>query len=241
MCTVSFFYKGGNDFILTSNRDEAIGRETLPPKVKDIKGVKVLSPQDQIAGGTWIGVSDKCRLLCLLNGAYEKHKRKPPYRKSRGIIVNDLLLADNVVKALEEYEFEGVEPFTLLILDWSSELELLEVVWDGETAYFNNLPLIPMLWCSSTLYTQEMKKIRNDWFLDFQKNNDADAESIFNFHEHYGVGDKNIDLQIDRGMLKTVSITAVNKTDDAVVMKYKDLQLQKTYHAKFNPCSLANE
>lgn len=241
MCTVSFFYNGGNDFILTSNRDEAIERETHPPKIRDVKGVKLLSPQDQIAGGTWIGVSDKSRLLCLLNGAYEKHTRKPPYRKSRGVIVNDLLLVDDLLETLESYNFDGIEPFTLLILDWSSKLKLFEVIWDGEIAYFNKLPLVPMLWCSSTLYTQEMKKIRNEWFLDFQKENDVDAESVFNFHEHYGVGDKNIDLQIDRGMLKTVSITSVNKSGDDMLMKYKDLQLQKTYHTKFNSCQLANE
>ena len=241
MCTVSFFYLGENDFILTSNRDEAIGRQTIPPNIRKLKGVNVLAPQDKIANGTWIGVSDKSRLLCLLNGAYEKHKRIPPYRKSRGVIVNDLLVVDDVVSALENYDFEGIEPFTLLILDWVSNLKLYEVVWDGEIAYFNKLPLIPMIWCSSTLYTAEMKAIRNQWFSNFQKNNAVNIESIFDFHENYGVGDKDIDLQIDRGLLKTVSVTSVSKKAAEINMKYKDLLQDEVYNSSFNSYTIANE
>ena len=33
MCTVSFIYKGDKDFMLTSNRDEAVNRKTIAPKL----------------------------------------------------------------------------------------------------------------------------------------------------------------------------------------------------------------
>ena len=68
MCTVSFLPKGNNDFVFTSNRDEAILRGTTEPIIYDVNGTKILCPKDKVASGTWIGVSDKNRLVCLLNG-----------------------------------------------------------------------------------------------------------------------------------------------------------------------------
>ena len=44
---------------------------SLTPKTENFGGVKVLFPKDGEKGGTWIGVSNKKRTLCLLNGAFE--------------------------------------------------------------------------------------------------------------------------------------------------------------------------
>jgi len=62
MCTVTFIPQGNNNFILTSNRDEAIGRKTLPPDFYDIEDTKMLFPRDAVAGGSWIGLSEKSHL-----------------------------------------------------------------------------------------------------------------------------------------------------------------------------------
>ena len=88
MCTVTILpLKGHNSFVLTSNRDEATGRQTLPPKTYEVAGSKMAFPKDVLAGGTWLGVSDRKRAICLLNGAFKKHERKLPYGKSRGVVV----------------------------------------------------------------------------------------------------------------------------------------------------------
>ena len=68
MCTVTYLPLGDHNFILTSNRDVAPKRETTPPKEYNEVGVKLTYPKDKLAGGTWIGVSEKKRLICLLNG-----------------------------------------------------------------------------------------------------------------------------------------------------------------------------
>jgi hypothetical protein len=229
MCTVSFFYKGAKDFILTSNRDEAIGRSTLPPHVITFDAVAMLMPKDEVAGGTWIGASEKDRLICLLNGGFVKHARKSHYRKSRGLVVKELLAVDDLLGTLEAYDFNGIEPFTLIVVDWSQNLKLYELVWDELQAHFSELPLTPRIWCSATLYDDEMKKIRNSWFLDFQNKHKMSQLDILDFHENFGVGDKNIDLQIDRGLLKTVSITSFNKNSDAVNSIYRDLLLKENF------------
>lgn len=241
MCTVSFIYKGENNFLLTSNRDEGVDRRTIAPKNYIDKGIELLYPKDEVAGGTWVGVSSKNRLLCLLNGAFVKHVRRAEYSKSRGIIVKELLVIDNLFDVINEYDFSGVEPFTLLMVDWQKDLRLIELVWDEEKAHITELPLESRIWSSSTLYTGPMKEIRKVWFADYLENNESTAASVFQFHESYEVGDKDIDLQIDRGGLKTVSITAFDKQSDVVSVRYKDLLDNKDYYSEFRVPLLTHE
>ena len=234
MCTVSFIYRGNNDFMLISNRDEAVNRKTIPPKEYLDNGVSLVYPKDAVAGGTWIGASSKNRMLCLLNGAFVKHDRKSSYKKSRGIIVKELLEVNDVFTEVERYDFDEIEPFTLLIVDWNSGLKLIELIWDGTKAQITDLPLEPKIWSSSTLYNSEMKVFRKQWFREYLSQNGSSSEELLYFHEHYGVGDPMLDLKIDRGLLKTVSITMFEKTQEDMKFVYKDLLLQKTETLKFN-------
>ena len=68
MCTVTYLPLENNQFILTSNRDESPMRRTIPPTKYDTQGVALVYPKDELAGGTWIGIREKNRLVCLLNG-----------------------------------------------------------------------------------------------------------------------------------------------------------------------------
>ena len=83
MCTVSFIYQGNQDFVLTSNRDESPVRATDLPSAYEVFGAKMIYPKDAIAGGPWIGMSEKKRVVCLINGGFEIHERQPEYRHSR--------------------------------------------------------------------------------------------------------------------------------------------------------------
>lgn len=228
MCTVSFIYKGNKDFMLISNRDEAVNRRTISPMQYEENGVSLVYPKDEAAGGTWIGSSSKNRLLCLLNGAFVKHDRKSSYKKSRGIIVKELLKVNDVFAEIKEYDFNEIEPFTLLIVDWNSELKLIELIWDGVNAQITNLPLEPKIWSSSTLYNSEMKTFRKQWFQEYLSQNGSSSDELLYFHEYYGIGDPMLDLKIDRGLLKTVSITMFEKTQEDMKFVYKDLLHQKT-------------
>ena len=123
MCTVTLApLKEENSFVLTSNRDEAPGRATLPPKQYSVEGLKMVFPKDVLAGGTWLGCSERKRVICLLNGGFEKHERKLPYRKSRGVVVKELLAAEDLPEALEDYNLNEVEPFTIVAADWHKKL-----------------------------------------------------------------------------------------------------------------------
>ena len=97
MCTVSYIPLAGDDFILTSNRDETPLRKTIPPETYTENTLQITYPKVKLAGGTWVGVSSYQRVICLLNGAFEKHKREKTYRLSRGVVVKNLLACDDVM------------------------------------------------------------------------------------------------------------------------------------------------
>lgn len=225
MCTVTFVPKSLNGFILTSNRDEAPGRETVPPTVYEEAGVELFYPKDAVAGGTWIGISEKKRVVCLMNGGFVAHKREPFYRKSRGLVVKDFLVASEILKEIESYNFEEIEPFTAVLIDWNFDLKLFQLVWDGTLHHLSEEALAPQIWSSSPLYPLELKKKREKWFSEFLFENLNPSESeILNFHKTAGEGDVNSNIIMDRGFIKTKSITQISRIDNKLEMKYEDLQ-----------------
>ncbi len=233
MCTVTYIPKENNNFILTSNRDEAYGRTTLAPSFYDIDGVKMLFPKDAVAGGSWIGISEKSRMICLLNGGFENHIKVQDYRMSRGVVVKELLKAENLSKAISDFNYQGIEPFTIVAIDWSTSLIATELVWDGYKAHITVLGKEPKIWSSSTLYDNVMKVKRRNWFADFSQKTDWSTKSLFDFHTTAGEGDEYVDLRMNRGKLGTVSITQVEKTEEACTMTYHDFQKEEVHTTDF--------
>ncbi len=224
MCTVTYLPLGNNNFILTSSRDVPFAREkALHPKKYIEEGIELIYPKDGKAEGTWIGTSSKNRLICLLNGGFEYHTSRASYKKSRGIIVKDLLKVDDIHYELHNIDLKGVEQFTITIVDWNSSLELIEFVWDGKKKHIKILPQKLHIWSSSTLYDESVKQLRRDWFVDWQKDKDFTQKNILKFHHNAGVGDSNIDIVMDRGLGGTVSITSVKKEQNSIIMNYEDI------------------
>ena len=108
MCTVTYLPIGDVDFILTSNRDEQPSRKTIAPKVYVEDGVELTYPKDELAGGTWIGLSDRNRLVCLLNGGFTKHTRNSYYKMSRGVVVKKILSDANAVAFITDFDFKFI-------------------------------------------------------------------------------------------------------------------------------------
>ena len=229
MCTVTYIPLGNSDFMLTSSRDIPFAREKAEHPKKEVEdGVELYYPKDGKAGGTWIGASSKNRLICLLNGGFVYHTSRASYAKSRGLIVKELLKADDIRIGLNQVDLIGVEQFTLTIVDWNDSLKLLEFVWDGSKKHIKLMSQEPHIWSSSTLYDESIKQLRRDWFATWQKENDITQESILDFHHTAGVDDKCIDVMMDRGLGGTVSITSVKKKEDEINMLYEDVFTKET-------------
>ena len=229
MCTVTFLPLDSTDFILTSSRDVPFARKKAEaPKLYIEDGVEITYPKDGEAGGTWIGTSSKNRLICLLNGGYKDHQIKESYRKSRGIIVKELLKSEVISDALTEIELENIEPFTLVIVDWNDGLELFEFVWTGEKKHLFNIPKVPHIWSSSTLYDDITKKMRQDWFTDWQnRQNSFNQSKIIEFHKTAGVGNPKTDVLMKREKGGTVSITSISRSSGKLHLWYEDMSTNK--------------
>ena len=223
MCTVTFLPLKNRGFILTSNRDETPLRETLPPKKYEEDGIEMVFPKDKLAGGTWIGTSSKNRLVCVLNGAFKKHKRATNYKKSRGIIAKEILKSNNLESYIHSLDLTNIEPFTMVIVDWNNNnLNLLELVWDAHKKHFNTLNNEPKMWSSSTLYSDEFKEIRQSWFKKWISETEFSLKNILEFH-HSEIGAKEQSILMKRPNVETVSITSIKKENKIIELLYEDI------------------
>ncbi|WP_081209531.1 NRDE family protein [Salegentibacter sediminis] len=232
MCTISLAPLSiqQNSFVLTFNRDEIVERQTLPPDYENINGSNLIMPKDKRAGGTWIGGSSKKRVVCLMNGEFKPHQRNLPYRLSRGLVVKEFLAAENAIDSLEKYNFDGVEAFTLILADWKTELEFFELVWDEKRKHIKQLELVPHIWSSSPLYSEVVKTRREEWFAEIRGS--LNPENILNFHHNAGIGDKEQDLVMDRGFLKTQSISQIIAKPSHINFWYRDLNTSQITEKK---------
>lgn len=212
MCTLTYIPIEDGSFILTSNRDESVFRlPALPPETYQHNGVSVMYPKDTQAGGTWVAISENSFTLCLLNGAFVRHKHEPPYKHSRGLVVTDFFNYNNVNRFLKGYDFNGLEPFTLVIIESKKESVIHEIRWDGSAHFYTTKDATsPQIWSSASLYDAEVIVEREKWFRHLlQSNSDPTADEMLQFH-HFGGGQDENRLLINRNnVLKTISITGI--------------------------------
>src|SRR5215510_733415 len=128
MCTVTFI-RSADKIYITSNRDEKHWRSSaFPPTVYPFTSGKLLFPKDGDAGGTWIAAHENGNAIVFLNGGFVRHTPKPPYRKSRGLVLLDLIDTTDPVEQFQSLSLQNIEPFTAVI--WSNGA-LFECRWDG--------------------------------------------------------------------------------------------------------------
>ena len=233
MCTVTFIpvpHKDGKKIYLTSNRDEKHWRSSaLPPAVYTSTSGRVLFPKDGDAGGTWIAAHENGQAIVFLNGGFVRHTPEPPYRKSRGLILLDLLHAHDPLTCFQTISLHRIEPFTAVI--WNNG-ELFECRWDAQQKHSTRLNASqPHIWSSVTLYDPAVISKRKSWFLEWlQKNKQPSQHDILHFHQFTGDGDDHNDLRMNRnGHVFTVSVTSLEMADDNMLMHYLDLKSNNTF------------
>lgn len=228
MCTLTFFPITDDKFVLTSNRDEQSMRETIPPVEYEHNGDILIYPKDKKAGGTWIGANKNGRVASLMNGGKVPHERKDSYLLSRGIVMTELLQAKNIMKFLKTFDFSGIEPFTIVLIEPQNKIntekfKAFELIWDEEKLHVTELAWKPKIWSSTPLYTREVHQNRIAWFTQFiNETPQMSPDKIWDFHHTAGNGTKTTDFIMDRGFIRTKSITQFVK-DDIIKYKYEDL------------------
>lgn len=177
MCTLTFYPKPDlSGAILTFNRDETPNRSSVEIVEDDARGL--VYPKDRLRGGTWLAMSRETgRVTCLLNGAFELHKRVLPYRKSRGWVVLESFDYPDIQDFFNDYDLQNIEPFTLIS---GENAVFFEFRWDGTRRFYKKIdPMQPHIWSSATFTPPSVQTRRNAWFDTFLRKIKQDDTNRF--------------------------------------------------------------
>ncbi len=185
MCFLTYVPTEDHGFILTSNRDEHIDRAPAkPPRRLKIHTCEVFCPIDPISDGTWIATGSEYTLV-ILNGGFKKHMPNQRYRQSRGCIIPDFFKWNNPYLFSEKFDFNEMEPFTLIVFRNQNRSEIVEIRWCSGKKH-----VIPLsgeqarVWSSATLYDSVAEMKRKNWFFSYlQAHKDSiSSENLLDFH-----------------------------------------------------------
>lgn len=229
MCTVSFV-PSHSKFIITSNRDEKLLRPSaIEPKNYLINNKNITFPKDPKAGGTWYAITQEGTVLVLLNGAQEKHQVKLSYRRSRGLIVLDVISSNSAINEWKTIDLDNIEPFTLVLFQ---ELKLYQLQWNGiEKSTLNLDNSKNHIWSSATLYPREIRENRANWFHNFlETKTNIDQTEMYNFHRYTENDNQENGLIINRNNeMMTLSITQSVVENNKITLNHYDLIAKKEF------------
>jgi len=228
MCTVSFI-SSGNKKIITSNRDENIKRgKASAPGFEILNNKQIIFPKDSKAGGTWFAAADDGVIAVLLNGGFIKHTPEPSYRKSRGLILLEIIGSDTPLLFYKQLNLQNIEPFTLVL--YQNGL-LHELRWDGKDKHELLLDNSGnYIWSSATLYSDEAIQHRKDLFDRFiDTTKPITAELVHQFHSNNHQDEENGFIINRQTGLKTFSITQAILQPGAIHFLHTDLLQQQQF------------
>lgn len=119
MCTLLIWKnrRPGHPIVIAANRDEFEGRPASPPRLL-AEHPRVAGGRDEVAGGTWLAISEHGIAVALTNRrGVGKHD---PTKRSRGRLVLDLARRPSLAEvrsALERTDSHAFNPFVLIALD----------------------------------------------------------------------------------------------------------------------------
>jgi hypothetical protein len=229
MCTVSFV-PTGSSYIFTFNRDEQSERQTsCYITQQQLAGKDIYYAKDSKAGGTWFAADNNGTVVMLFNGAFTRHKKQRGYKKSRGIILLELISGPKVMYSFNQQDLENTEPFSIILFECQ---KLFRLTWDGNNKHVTLLETDkPHIFSSATLYDENVQQQRKKWLNGFLTDSETvDEETIYNFHANYNTVDKQNGLLIKReGSCSTLSISQAVLQNKNLLLKHWDINTKNFY------------
>lgn len=188
----------------------------------DFTNKSFTGPIDPKGGGSWFLVSRKGTTIVLLNGAFENHIPKQHYRRSRGLVVRELVQEGNLMEAWHASDWDGMEPFTLVMF---ANGRLWQSVWDGTDKHLLEMNTqMAHIWSSSTLYDGAAKAARKTHFQSWRHQlTSADNAVLMNCYS--SLKDQTNGFLINRDeQIKTLSHTHLHcQTGNHFKLTYTEL------------------
>lgn len=240
MCTVSFIPLTDERFIFTSNRDENPNRAATALHEMEVEGKTLFFPQDAQAKGSWFVFSNTNQFVCVLNGAFEPHLPEGSYRLSRGKMAVQFFEYADHRDFINTFEFEGMEPFTFIIYDQGT---LIELRWDEKELHEKVLSTAALhLWSSATLYPTSWQKTRFKLLKNWTEQKERTQAEVMDFQrsefpfERSALGAIYGDLVPDDVPVETLSVSSIHGNKNAFEFQYKrkdaSVQLEKSVQIK---------
>jgi hypothetical protein len=228
MCTVTFVPYAPRCHRIICNRDEQLSRPAaLPPQRRSDNDVTALMPIDVVSAGTWLAVNDAGLAFVLLN-RNPQHSDQWQSRcsapRSRGEIIPHVMAATSSREAerrLSELDLTQLSLFRLLIDDGQ---HIRELISDGQSLRNRDHTLDqPLMFTSNGLGDDLDEAPRRELFNTmFAGSSDTWLEAQQSYHHHRWPDQPQLSVDMSRRDARTVSITTVNITQQAVVMRYHD-------------------
>ncbi len=214
MCTVSVIPMPHGGFRVVANRDESHLRPpaTEPEWTTLPGGVRALWPRDGLAGGTWIGASDRGRLLAILNYNLHPAPRLPPRNEliSRGLIIPRLLEDERpLAESIAALELDRFAPFRLVAIDGSGgQIRIDEARWD-RTRLTTDGHAGPAACFASSGLGDHLVQVRIPLFEELVIRPGPTVELQDRFHAHRWPDRSELSVLMHRPDARTISVTMI--------------------------------
>ena len=242
MCTVTVV-PHEHGVRLLCNRDEQRTRlAALPPRIHDLDGQRALFPVDPPGRGTWVGVNDDGLIVALLNLRATSSTTCGATKRSRGLIVLELLRctslqqAVSVAAALDAARFG---PFRAVMVH-RGRLAAATGSGTGSVHCAQWLLDAPALFTSSSLGDTVVESPRRRLFerLVLQNRPAGWLHGQAEYHRHRWPHRPEISVRMERQDALTVSRTQIDVTDDGRQLRYEAPVTNHMTPGRYEWCSL---
>jgi hypothetical protein len=215
MCTVTVVpHEKG--IRLMCNRDERRSRPAaLPPQVHALGGRLAVFPVDPQGGGSWIGVNDAGIVVTVLNVSGLSHTPRKEPKRSRGLIVREMLRCGSLSHVLETAASLDVGLFDLFRLVVAHGSTVVDATTDDVRRVTPRRVTLdrPLIFTSSSLGDSLVEAPRQQLFQGMV----VEAKSGWlrgqrRFHRHQWPLKPEISVRMERADALTVSRTVVDVT-----------------------------
>jgi hypothetical protein len=207
------------------NRDERRSRPAaLPPQVHDLGGRRAAFPVDPQGGGSWVGVNDAGIGVTLLNVSGPSHSSRQEPKRSRGLIVPEILWCgslSNVLDTVASLDARLCEMFQLVV---THGFTVVDATGDGVRTVIRRQITVdtPLLFTSSSLGDALVEAPRQQLFQRMVvERRSGWLRGQERFHRHQWPSRPEISVRMERDDALTVSRTVVDVTRERRSLSYE--------------------